>query len=94
MARIDETTASGNRPLDLSGDSPELIAFGLLRYLAQLEQQEARQAGATKSFDRKWMLDAYAECLEAAKGQRKRVDDLPVVAPLPSRAAGRTAKAR
>ncbi|RJF86445.1 hypothetical protein D3874_04895 [Oleomonas cavernae] len=72
MARIDEGAAgAGNRPLDLSGDSPELIAFGLLRYLAQLEQQESRQAGMTKTFDRKWMLDAYAECLEAAKGQRK-----------------------
>ncbi|MFZ2868636.1 hypothetical protein [Zavarzinia sp.] len=71
MARVEDGPAgSANRPLDLTGDSPELVAFGLLRYLAQIEQQEARQSSTAKTFDRKWMLDAYAECLEAAKGQR------------------------
>lgn len=57
-------TAVGARPLDLAGDSPELIAFALLRYLAQLEQQNEIV------FDRAWMLDAYAECLEAVQGNR------------------------
>lgn len=55
------------RPLDLAGDSPELIAFALLRYLAQLEQRNDDM-----EFDRAWMLDAYAECLEAVKGNRTR----------------------
>lgn len=54
------------RPVDLAGDSPELIAFALLRYLAQLEQQQEDSV----SFDRDWMLDAYAECLEAVQGKR------------------------
>lgn len=97
MARVDDGTGSGNRPLDLTGDSPEIIAFGLLRYLAQLEQQEARDAGVPKTFDRKWMLDAYAECLEAAKGQRQ----VSAVAATSGRAAlasskpsGRAAKAK
>jgi len=56
----------GSRPIDLAGDSPELIAFGLLRYLAQLEQQDS-----SMRFDRAWLLDAYAECLEAVSGKRK-----------------------
>ena len=65
----DEKTGqpAGTRPLDLAGDSPELIAFALLRYLAQLEQQDEERV-----FDRAWMLDAYAECLEAVQGQRTR----------------------
>ena len=53
------------RSVELTGDSTELIAFALLRYLAQLEHDSG------KTFDRAWMLDAYAECLEAAKGSRK-----------------------
>jgi len=57
-----------SRPVDLGGDSPELIAFALLRYLAQLEQQQ----DDTINFDRAWMLDAYAECLEAVQGKRVR----------------------
>lgn len=60
------TATVGTRPVDLAGDSPELIAFALLRYLAQLEQQDGG-----KTFDRAWMLDAYAECLEAVQGKRK-----------------------
>jgi hypothetical protein len=55
-----------SRPLDLSGDSPELIAFGLLRYLAQIEQRSSNRP----TFDRVWLLDAYAECLAAVKGER------------------------
>lgn len=64
----DERTAHsavGAKAVDLAGDSPELIAFALLRYLAQLEQQNDDVV-----FDRAWMLDAYAECLEAAQGKR------------------------
>ena len=60
-------SAVGGKAVDLAGDSPELIAFALLRYLAQLEQQNDDIV-----FDRAWMLDAYAECLEAAQGKRTR----------------------
>ena len=71
----DERSAGGgvgSRPVDIAGDSPELIAFALLRYLAQLEQQDD-----AITFDRKWMLDAYAECLEAVQGKRKRTAAAP-----------------
>ena len=61
------STAVSTRPVDIAGDSPELIAFALLRYLAQLEQQDG-----SVEFDRAWMLDAYAECLEAVQGKRPR----------------------
>ncbi len=58
----------GSRPVSLQGDSPEVVAFALLRYLAQLEQGNARQTGVV--FDREWLLDAYADCLAAVKGDR------------------------
>jgi hypothetical protein len=64
-----ETKAGGaTRPVNLEGDSPEVVAFALLRYLAQLEQANARQTGVV--FDREWLLDAYADCLDAVKGNR------------------------
>lgn len=63
----DERSGVGTRPIDLAGDSPELIAFALLRYLAQIEQQDNQI-----TFDRTWMLDAYAECLDAVNGKRPR----------------------
>ncbi len=59
----------GSRPVNLEGDSPEVVAFALLRYLAQLEQGSARETGVV--FDREWLLDAYADCLAAVKGDRR-----------------------
>ena len=61
----DERSGVGARPIDLAGDGPELIAFALLRYLAQIEQQDD-----SITFDRAWLLDAYAECLTAVRGER------------------------
>jgi hypothetical protein len=58
---------SGSRAIDLIGDSPELVALGLLRQLAQIEHP----AQNPSQLDRKWLLDAYAECLEAVQGKRK-----------------------
>jgi hypothetical protein len=63
--------ATAARVVDLAGDSPEVIAFALLRYLAQIEQQQAQTSGVRRQFDREWLLDAYAECLEAVRGERK-----------------------
>lgn len=61
-------SATGSRPVNLEGDSPELVAFALLRYLAQLEQGVAHETGIV--FDREWLLDAYADCLKAVRGER------------------------
>jgi hypothetical protein len=57
-----------SRALELAGDSPELVAFALLRYLAQIEQASEGDRG---DFDRTWLLDAYSECLRAVRGDRK-----------------------
>lgn len=59
---------AGSRPVNLEGDSPEIVAFALLRYLAQLEQGRAHQTGVV--FDREWLLEAYADCLATVKGER------------------------
>jgi hypothetical protein len=79
---------SGARPVDLEGDSPELVAFALLRYLAQLEQPRAASEGI--DFNRAWLLDAYAECLEAVRGLRPIVPNEQKVAPAPAK--GKAAK--
>ena len=56
--------AVGGKAVDLAGDSPELIAFALLRYLAQLEQQNDDIV-----FDRAWMLDGCgAWCVTTTVG--------------------------
>jgi hypothetical protein len=60
--------AASARLVELAGDSPEVVAFALLRQLVHLEQ------GASKDrsrIDRAWLLDTYAECLEAVKGERR-----------------------
>jgi hypothetical protein len=62
------------------------VAFALLRYLAQLEQGSARQTGVV--FDREWLLDAYADCLAAVKGDR------PAAAGDVAEASSKTAKGR
>ncbi|MET0745929.1 MAG: hypothetical protein ABWY78_21330 [Microvirga sp.] len=76
------------RAVSLEGDSPEVVAFALLRYLAQLEQARATQTGVV--FDREWILNAYADCLEAVKGQRRAAatDKAPASAKAP--AAGKS----
>jgi hypothetical protein len=68
MADQPKGDSANSRPVNLQGDSPELVAFALLRYLAQLEQARANETGTV--FDRDWLLDAYSECLEAVRGKR------------------------
>lgn len=59
------TTARGGG-VDISGDSPELIAFVLLKSIVQVEQ--SRQEPHV--FEKDWLLDTYAECLAAVQGKR------------------------
>jgi hypothetical protein len=59
------TTARGGG-VDISGDSPELIAFVLLKSIVQVEQ--SRQEPHV--FEKDWLLDTYAECLVAVQGKR------------------------
>jgi hypothetical protein len=61
-------TGSGSRPIELTGDSPELVALFLLRQVAQMEQR----AMGREAFDRAWLLDTYAECLSVVRGAPRR----------------------
>lgn len=56
--------------VDISGDSPELIAFVLLKSIVQVEQ--SRQQAHV--FEKDWLLDTYAECLAAVQGKRVPAD--------------------
>ena len=50
----------------------EAVALELLRLVALSEGKGlTAQSGRAKRPDRKWILDTYAECLEAAKGSRR-----------------------
>lgn len=50
-------------------NSPEHVAFRLFERVAAVE----KQAGIEVDFDRKYLLDTYAECLNAVKHATSRV---------------------
>ena len=47
-------------------DTPEYVAYRLLQHVADIEQKPISGSDATRT-GRKWLLDTYAECLEAVK---------------------------
>jgi hypothetical protein len=53
-------------------NSPEEVAHKLMREIARVEQRsfKTRIPPNWKAANRKWILDTYAECLEAVKGNR------------------------
>lgn len=55
-------------------NSPEKIAHLLLHEIARVEGKiffrSDKHPGDTTA-DRKWILDTYAECIEAVNGQRR-----------------------
>ena len=51
--------------------SPEYVAYQLLMYIAVTEEKATSRDSDIEA-DRKWILDTYAECLEAVKDQRER----------------------
>jgi len=57
-------SASAGKPIELIGDSPEIVALALLRQVAQVEDKSVLE------IDRAWLLDTYAECLAAVRGDR------------------------
>ena len=59
--------------IHMSENSPEQVAFKLLREVASLEGKKAFGAPSGTAIDRKWLLDAYAECLVSVRnpGSRK-----------------------
>lgn len=58
----------------MSDNTPEFIALELLRIVAVVEGKALAgiaTEGETRP-DQKWVLDTYAECLEAVQGRRRR----------------------
>ena len=81
-ATATSTTARGGGGVDISGDSPELIAFVLLKSIVQVEQ--SRQEAHV--FEKDWLLDTYAECLAAVQGKRVPAPDAGAKARAPKKA--------
>jgi hypothetical protein len=67
----------------LGGASPEEIAFKLLMLVAKTERRSMegyKQADLNEGWteaNRKWILDTYNECIEAAKGYRGKPKQWP-----------------
>ena len=57
----------------MSENSPEQVAFKLLREVASVESKKAFGATQGAEIGRKWLLDTYAECLLSVRnpGSRK-----------------------
>jgi hypothetical protein len=52
-------------------NSPEEVAYKLLVHVASAEGYRLPLSpGGEKKPDRKWLLDAYAECIDAVQGNR------------------------
>jgi hypothetical protein len=56
--------------IEVEGDSEEAVALAQLKLVAQAEGKLDGEGGL-QGADRKWILDAYAECLEATLGDRE-----------------------
>lgn len=53
-------------------DSEAAVAYSLLASIAYAEDKRLHaNASSGQVPDRKWILDTYAECLEAVQGDRK-----------------------
>lgn len=51
-------------------NSPEEVALKLLEKVSQVERRPLYRSDDQQPADRKWILDTYAECLDAVKGYR------------------------
>ncbi|MGE5505843.1 MAG: hypothetical protein ACM31L_15595 [Actinomycetota bacterium] len=57
--------------MELTGDSPELVAY---RLALDVQDLEGRFRSTEQPYSRAEFLDLYAECLEAVGGGRKVKD--------------------
>ncbi|MES1199562.1 MAG: hypothetical protein ABUS48_06245 [Pseudomonadota bacterium] len=53
--------------------SPEQMAYLLLLHIAQMEKRAIRTADTGEATDRKWLLDTFAECLNAVRNPAGRI---------------------
>lgn len=57
-----------------SSGTPENIAYWLLLLLARVEGKALMKGSQGAAPDRKWILDAYAECMQAVRDPDKRLN--------------------
>lgn len=73
----EESTLMADQVALRMGQSPEQIAYTLLRHVASAEQQSLDEGA---SGGREWILDTYAECLRTVRvpsGRLKQNSDQP-----------------
>jgi len=58
---------------DIGSWTPEHIAYVLLGMVARAEQKALNKTDSGATPDRKWLLDAFAECMESVKDPSKRL---------------------
>lgn len=58
------------------GLTAEAVALELMKTIATLEKKELVIVGGKEMADRKWIIDTYAECLDAIKNPALRVLDM------------------
>jgi hypothetical protein len=58
---------------DADSWTPEHIAYVLLMVVARAEQKALNKTDTGAVPDRKWLLDAFAECMQAVKEPNKRL---------------------
>lgn len=51
----------------IESNSPEKIAYELMKLVAISEKKLLTPSPGPASFDKKWLLDTYAECLDAVR---------------------------
>lgn len=56
----------------MGDNSPEEVAFKLLREIAGAEDRKLFGVGGKTQPDRKWILDTYAECIIAVRAPANR----------------------
>ncbi len=67
----DEAVEAVEAVVHIGENSPEYVAYQLLTHIAAFEEKAAGRFAEIKA-ERKWILDTYAECLEAVKDRRVR----------------------
>lgn len=58
--------------IHLGENSPEHVAYKLLNHIAHLESKSLNGSidHPERNASRKWLLDTYAECVNAVRGHR------------------------
>ena len=57
--------------LQAGENSPEHVAYRLMECIADVEGTSLSKSGKEKMATRKWILDAYAESLDAVRANRR-----------------------